>query len=782
MNAVPADERPVVPAELEERGKEIHLSEYWAVVVKRRLLIASVVGVALLVTAVMSFLARPLYRATAVLNVEKEKGSPLDIGLGAPVYDWYNPEFLPTQSRLIRSREIAERVVRRLHLAESAAAPAGAKPAAAPAKADAPPAPDDSLARWAMGVQGGVEVNLVRGTTLLEVSYVSSSPKEAADVANAVADAYLDWTLESKYRVVGQASQFLSTQIEQLKGEIEQRERDLQAYSRQKDIVSVDPQSNITLQKLESLNRDYAGAVADRVGKEARYYEVQNSPPEAVADTLSGGLVGSLRNDLLKLEREYAEKQNLYKPDWPAMQQLKAQIAKGRQHLDTVIQETVGKAKETAKAEYQTALRREESLKEVLRAQKAEAMTLNSNAVEYNNLRVEVSTKRALLDTLLKRQSETEVMSRLRGSRESNVRIVDRALAPSFRFRPSYRQNATRGLFLGLVFGVGLAFFLEYLDRSIRTMEQVESYLGLPALGIIPAVGQSGTKKRYGYGYGYGYGRRRRSSEATARVVPSVPPKAGSETPNARIPIELFPHSHPRAVASEAYRAFRTALLLSRAGGVRSVVITSGYPGEGKTSTAVNLAVVLGQLGKNVLLVDADLHKPRLHEVLRLSNRSGLVSILAENANPKDAIQPTGLPGVFVITAGPISPNPSGLLASPPMTRMLEEMQTNFDYVVIDSPPVQPVADALVIGNQTDGVVLCVRGGVTPRERVAQVRDRLLRSNVRILGVLINNLLEEAPRYGDKYYYSGYRSGYLEESDAPVLTPASRPRSARASS
>jgi capsular exopolysaccharide synthesis family protein len=693
--------------------------------------------------------------ATTILSVDKDVSSPLDSGWRPQLYATVDPDFLPTQAKLLESREIAERVVRKLNLLEdpelnpkkSGFFRAGEKGAAAKPIPRAQ-AEVIGMAGW---VQGGIEVDQVKGTNLLQLSCDAPTPKLAASIANAVADAYIQWTLEAKSEMLARASQFFAGQIVQMKKELDVLEQQLLAYGRQKDITSVEPQNNVTLQKLESLNRDYAAAVADRVGKEAKFHEVETAKPETVADTLSGGLISTLRSDQLKLERDYAERLNLFKPEWPAMQQLKAQIDKGKEHMEQVVQENVVKARDAAKSEYLTALRREENLKAVLGLQKSEVMTLNSNAVEYNHLKAEVEAKRTMLDGLLKRQGEMEAMARLGGVGELIVRVVDRALPPEVPYRPSWVKNLLLGAIVGGALGVGISFLLSLLDRSLRTPEQVEQILALPSLGVIPAVG--GAAKGYGYRMLLGRGKK----------------DSSGDTPES---IELLPHAHPRSRIAERYRDLRTALLLSRAGGVKSIVVTSCVPREGKTSTAVNLAVVLGQLGKQVLLVDADLHRPRLHEILRVPNRTGLVSILAGNIDPARAIVKTDIPDVSVIPAGPASPNPSGLLSSEAMSRFLSLAQMNFDYVVLDAPPVMPVADALVLGNQTDGVVLCVKGGETPREQVARVRDKLHRSNVRILGVVINDLVEERHGYADQY---GYEDGYPgQEASYDGERPASK--------
>ena len=724
-----------------EPSVQERIAEYASLLWKHRRPILVCVAVALVVAVLLSVLSEPTYLATTVLSVDREAtGTPLDSGWRPQIYSAGDPDFLPTQAKLLTSREIAERVVRKLNLLDHPDLQPKKSGAFRPKEGNSAPKPaaraESEIIGMAGWVQGSITVDQVKGTNLLQLSCEAPTPRLAEAVANAVADAYIKWTLEAKAEMLARASDFFSAQILQLKKDLDGREQQLLAYGRQKDIISVDPQTNVTLQKLESLNRDYAAAVADRVGKEAHYREVETAKPEAIADTLSGGLISQLRGDELKAERDYAEKLNLFKPEWPAMQQLKAQIDSGKEHIDQVVRETVEKAREAAKSEYLTALRREESLKGVLGSQKSEAMALNSNAVEYNNLKVEVEAKRSMLDNMLKRLAEMEAMARLTGVGETTIRVVDRALLPWNRYRPSYVRNLAFGFVIGTGMGVGLAFLLSFLDRSLRTPEQVEQALGLPSLGVIPAAG--GAARVYGYRKLIG----KKKKEGTEDVPDSI---------------ELLPYLHPRSRIAERYRDLRTALLLSRAGGLKSIVVTSCVPREGKTATAVNLAIVLGQLGKQVLLVDADLHRPRIHEILRVPNRTGLVSILAGNVDPARAIVKTEIPEVSVIPSGPVSPNPSGLLSSEAMSRFLSLAQMNFDYVVLDAPPVMPVADALVLGNQADGVVLCVKGGDTPRELVARVRDKLIRSNVRILGALINDLVEEKTGYADRY---GYEDGY----------------------
>ncbi len=733
----------------ESQRPEVHLKDYWDIVVKRRRLILLSLGLALVAAVAFTLLTKPVYKATAVLDVVRQRTNP--IGFGANQDTGADPDFLPSQIQLMQSREVAERVVRKLNLlADPDFNPKHYQHYKPNSQGVAAKPSEDDIIDAAVDVQGNIDAQIVRPTTLVSLNYDAPSARLSAAVANAIAEAYIAWNVESRYKIMGESSQFLAAQIEQAKAEVDAKEKELVAYSRQKEIVSSDPSVNTATQKLASLSADLATATADRVAKEAHYDEVRNTSADTLADVASGGALGQQRADLQKMERDYADKLNIYKPEWPAMQQLKAQIDDARKSFNAQKSEAANRAIDAARTEYLTALRREENLKGMAKSQRTEALSTGNDAIEYRNLRVEIDTKRALLDNLLRQQGETEVVSRLRDESLTAVRIVDRALPPGEPFKPNLKKNLLIAAFGGIGIGVGLAFLLSSLDRSLRTPEQVEQFLQLPALGVIPAVVATGTGKPKRRGF-----LRRKSVDAA------------NEEKSA---IDLLPYAEPRSMVAETYRAFRTALLLSRAGGVRSVVVTSSFPEEGKTATAVNLAVVLAQLGRRVLLVDADLHKPRVHEVFHVSNRVGLVSVLAENLEPSRAIVKTNHAGVFVVPAGPETPNPSGLLSSDAMQKFMELAATNFDYVVVDTPPVLLVSDTLVFAQQTDGILLCVRGGVTPRDQVIRARDRILRAGASILGVLINALDPEP----GSYYYKPYTYEYGSERREPEVPAEAR--------
>ncbi|HWM94535.1 MAG TPA: polysaccharide biosynthesis tyrosine autokinase [Thermoanaerobaculia bacterium] len=788
MNAPTLFDRSGADLQPREQTSEFNVGEWMHVLRRRWLLLALACAIGLAAASVHYAMTPKLYVSTAVLQIERRSLTPL-VGSQTPwLEDWWNMEYYPTQYKLLESRGLAERVVRNLRLTEDPFFNPGGKPLANIAatevieagEAAAPTAGADlaALGGLADRLRNGLTVEPIRTTQLVTLTYRSTNPEFAARAVNGFADAFIDWGIENRSTTAGNASHFLSSQIDTLKKEIQDKETQLQDVSRTSSIVELDSGSNVTMQRLEALNKSYSDALRNRIEREARYRELLSAPMEAIAESQSDGLVTELKRKQLDLERDYEIGLKTYKKDFPKMLELQTGIEKGRQHLAGVVEEMVDKARKAAYAEFQTALRQERALEQEMRGLKTEVLDESSASAEYRNLSLEADTRRNLLDEVLKAQSETEVTARLQGTRESNVRIVDRALTPGGPASPNLKQDLSSGLLVGLLIGLGIVLLLEYLDRSVKSAEQVERLLGLPALAVIPDISDTGSSyggyRAYG-GYG-GYGS---SGSRSAGAAGSGAKDSGAKDSEgkgsrrwldkARKPdspgrIELVPHEGPRLAVSEAYRSLRTALLLSTAHELRVVAVTSAVASEGKSATATNLAVVMAQLGRRVLLVDADLRKPRLHEVMQVSNRAGLVSFLTGGADFESVVRGTTVQNLSVIPSGPIPPNPSELLASDRMRDLVKLARSRFDFVVIDTPPILPVTDAALVGTLVDGVTLCLRAGKVTRDEARSCLDRLNLSGIKVLGVVLNRHKASQGGYSGRRYqmYETYGSAASE--------------------
>lgn len=760
LTPVPLDDEPEIAPEPES---ELNLAEYLGMLRRHWKLAAVCCALGLAGAGIHYAITPKAYQATAMIEIERRNLTPLGNSQNPWLENYWNMEFYPTQYELLQSRGLAERVVKSLDLMEDPAFNPGA--AREGAKAGTAEADEAVLGALADQLRGGLAVDPVRNTQLVNLSFRASSPEFAAKAANAFAEAYIDMGVEDRFATAGKASTFLSSQIEKLKEEIGDKETQLQAFSRRSDIVTMDPAANVTLKRLEALNSQYIEAKKQRIEREAQYHETLSGPRESMSDSLSTGVVSDQRAQILKLEREYETKLKTYKPDFPDMVALKAEIEKTRQHLNEVLGEQVDKAKSNSLAAYQTALRQEQELEGELNTLKRDVINQSSAAVEYTNLKVEIQTRRDLLDELLRKQSETEVAVRLQDTRQSNIRIIDKATVPGGPFQPSLRKDVTYGLLLGLLFGIGCAVLIEVLDRTVKAPEEVERKLGLPTLAVIHDLAESG--KSYGYS-AYGYGEAAADEKPRARPGKAL---AGGrvekkKAPAAALPpsqIELVPHERPRTLISESYRSLRTALMLSSARELKAIAVTSAVAGEGKTATASNLAVVLAQLGRQVLLVDCDLRKPRLHQVFRVSNRFGLVNQLTATAESETVFLPTEVPNLWLTPSGPIPPNPSELLSSDRMRDWLKAVRSRFDFVVLDTPPALAVTDATIVGMLADGVVLTLRSGKVTREEVRLCRDRLRQSSIKILGAVLNRYRSLQTGLGKRYRY--YETYGAEESE-----------------
>lgn len=768
---VAADEIDLLP---DEPASEFNLAEYMAMVRRHWKLVTAACVIALAAGGIHYSITPKAYQATAVIQIERRSLAPALTSQSAWLESYFDAEYYPTQYKLLESRGLAERVARRLDLAADPLASPGRGPLRDSARKRT--AEDDQAVVGVMAdrLRGGLGVEPVRNTQLVEISYRSSDPAFAARAANGFADAFIDMGIENRFANAGKTSIFLASQIETLKRDLEDKEAKLQAFSRRTDIVTMEPGSNVTLQRLQALNHSGIEAKNARIDKEATYKQLLTQPPETIADTLAPSAIGSMRSEQTRLEREYEAKLKTFKPDWPPMLTLKADIEKARHNLSAAVKETVETARKTAYAAYQRALREEQALEWEINKLKSEAMDQKSQTVEYDNLMVDAKIKREMYNDLLKRQGENDVQARLQDTRDTNVHVVDRALVPGGPFYPSLRKDLSYSLLFGLLFGVAASLLIEFLDRTLKTAEEVERRLALPALAVIQDITAAGKAygygTRYGYGYGYGYGAepvaagRVRAGARDKEPAGWVEKKKGT----AAVPpqIELVPHELPRTQISEAYRSLRTALLLSTARELKVVAVTSAVAGEGKTATATNLAIVLAQLGRPVLIVDADLRKPRLHQVFRVSNQAGLVTHLTSTVDAAEIVQATMVPNLWVTPSGPIPPNPSELLSSDRMQEWLRAMRARFEYVIIDTPPALAVTDATLVGVIADGVVLTLRSGKVTREEARLCRDGLRQADVRILGAVLNRYRSVHSGHGRRYRsYETYVAA--EEAAAP---------------
>ncbi|HUP25447.1 MAG TPA: polysaccharide biosynthesis tyrosine autokinase [Thermoanaerobaculia bacterium] len=714
---------------------------------RRWRLIALVFLLVVLGSLVQYALTPPVYKATTMLQIERRS---LASTMG-PQAAWldlmYSMEYYPTQYHLLESRGVAEEVVRLLDLTDDPTFnTARRRETAAEGTAEANEA---EVARLANRVRAGLEVEPIKGTQLVRLNYQSSSAPLAAKIVDGYAQTFIAWGKEKRDRAVSETSRVLRSQVEELKNEIEKGEESLAGFSRQYSVSDYIPDADASSLRLTSLNTQFMEAKRLRIEKEARYSELQRMPAQAAA-SLGARTADSLTQELRSLERDYETKLLTFKEEWPEMVDLRDQIEKVRGDLDAAQMVAADTVVQQARSEYLAALRQEQTLGSEIERLKQEIMASSSVAVQYATLRGEVTSRRALLDQLVRRQSETDVAVGMEGGGESSIRVVEKATMPGSPAQPSLQRSLSMGVGGGLLLGFGLALLLELLDRTVKSGGEVERLLGLPVLAVVPDVSEEGRLGRYRR-YGYGYGQSITGKEGGAGD------KARSEPAS----IELIPHHRPRLAVSETYRALRTALLLSSAQRLASVAVTSASAGEGKTSTSSNLATVMAQQGWRVLMIDADMRKPRLHAVFEVSNRLGLVNVLAEGTPVDEVVASTGIPNVWVIPSGPIPPNPSELLGSNRMKELIRRAEERFDFVVIDTPPVLVVTDATVVGTLVNGVVLCLRAGRVTRDDARACRDRLVRADVKVLGVVLNGRRLTDAGFGGHYYQ--YYAAYGEE-------------------
>ncbi|MGH9870458.1 MAG: GumC family protein [Candidatus Polarisedimenticolia bacterium] len=726
--------------------RQVHLLDYWQVLIKRRWVIYSALVLVTGLVTLGSFLVRPQYTATVQLQIEKYNPNVLPFQDVMASYSDFRDDFYETQSRLIQSRSVARAVVRKLDLSKH---PAYELPVS---RSSEPPTPEERENILAAMVQAGTQVNLIRNSRLVNISFTGPDAELSARVANTIGDSFIEFNASNAYNTSERATTSMSRLIETLTQEIDQKERNLQEYAKEQEIILLDEKQNATTQKLNDLNTAFTKAQTVRIGHEARYAAMKETPAEQMTELMTNDLLQELSRKHAELEREYVKMSERFKPAYPPMARLRIELEKARVRLDSERGDLRQRLVAQAREQYQAALREEQSLAEALDQQKRETQELGIRAIQYNNQRIEIENKRKTLEALLKRQTETQTTAGMENP-QGNVRVVDEAAIPTAPSSPQRGLNFLLSLVAGLGLGIGLAFFFDYMDDSVNTADDLSRIAALPCLGIIP------------------------SHDEEARRLSVVRAKENNEEAS-RPEIDLATMRDARSQVSESFRELRTALLVSSPGRApRNLLVTSSQPREGKTSTALNLAITLAQLNRRVLIVDADLRRPRLHKALEQANAAGLSTCLSGAESLDQVIVPAGPANLFLLPSGPPPPNPAELLDSAEFGSLVDRL-SGYDHVLFDSPPILSVTDASIMARHMDGVVLVVRAGATPRNSVARATEKLRVVKARVLGALLNRV--DVSSHGGYYrsYYSYY--GHEKDKDAEAAvseaSPSARPR------
>jgi polysaccharide biosynthesis transport protein len=707
---------------------------------------------------IYSFMQIPVYTASGSIWIEGEPNV-----LPFEEIQSLGPDTgLSSHARLLRSRSLAAATIDKLKLDTNPDF------AGKPKKGSKPPDPSDPIQREFLirTFLNNVTVSYVERTRLVDVRFSNRSPKLAAEVLNALFDGYIDLMVRKRYSDSEQASEFLNSQIAELRSEIEQKEKELNQYGSEKDILPLTAAEAPAVTRISGVNSALTTATLDRVNKLNYYNRLKSAPLGEIPNAPEGSVIERLREQYITLSRQYATRLATVKPEYPEMQRLKTELDSATEALKTETQNLI----RNAYNDYLAALRQEESLQKLLNDQKDKAYKANSNSVVYNSLRIELENKKTLLDALSRRQNETDVSPRLKGLEALNVWIVDKADYPLYPATPNRKKNVLMGFMMGLLSGIGLAFGLEFLNPTVKTSKDVSSSIGLPTLGSVPSFEAESRPKGpraeirriFSLIRGKEVRDEANSRRKKAKVTSLSEPRwisddhSSDHRPIGRI--ELISLREPQSIQAESYRSIRTTLLVSSPPGrIKTIIFTSPLAREGKTSTVSNFGIVLAESNRRTVIVDADLRKPRQSRLFGpdSSKGPGLSRFLSSNLEVAEVIRATDIANLSLIPCGPLPVNPIELLTSERMDSLIANLKRSFDFILFDTPPVLAVSDALALGPMADTIVLVARGGQTPLAAFKQAKQKLDAHKLKCLGVILNgvDLLEQDGYYARQYYH-----------------------------
>jgi len=719
--------------------EEIHLRDYLRVVRKRKNTVLTFFFVTLVIVFIGTFTRTPLYEASTKILIEKNETNPLMTNYG---YSLGDPVFLETQFQIIKSTAVAQKVVKILSLdtryvsyfikdAEdlsfiSATMNWFRRVISVMGKITGMASPsshgDASLTDneekstadiIAERISANITVQPVRNSRIVDVGYTSENPMLAKMIVNTVAKAYIEEILEMKMNSSGYAIKWMTQKAEEERGKLEDSENALQEYMKAKDIITTENKIAIIPQKLSELSSKLTRAETKRNELEALYRKVNNvsiSEAETVPVIASSRTLQAIRGQILKADQHIMEISKKYGKKHPVMIRAVGDLEilkkKRRQEIQWLIK--------SIKDDYELANSNEENINKQLEDTKFEAVSLNEKFIQYNILKRDVESNRNIYDALIKRIKEQGITEE---TQTVNIWIVEKADRPEFPSKPNKKRNILLGIIMGLFGGIGLAFFIEYLDQTVKSPDEAEERLGVPVLGMVPLL---------------------KSKE-------EIPEKAVLKSPGSAF--------------AESYKNIRTSLLLSSAEGVpKNMLVTSVTMEEGKSTTAVNIALAFAQSDYRVLLVDGDLRKPRIHKIFGLDNTKGFSTWLA-GMTDMEIVRNGPVDNLSLVTSGPVPPNPSELLSSARVNEFIKVLNEKYDFIIFDSPPMMSVTDSLLLSKALESTIFVIRAGKTTYETVARSLKSLSDINSNMLGVVLNAADVKKSNY---YYYYGYKNYYSD--------------------
>jgi polysaccharide biosynthesis transport protein len=703
-----------------EPDDSLTLKELWHIILLRKWTIATFLLIAVVTTVIGTYLMTPIYRASSTLQIERDSLKVVQFQNVEPTESAADRDFYQTQYELLQSRSLAERVIDKLGLLSSPQLSkkesqsvsdwveqsfTGEKASQA-AKAIAVK-PEEAKSRAITRFLQFLRIEPIRNSRLVRVQFESPDPQLATRVVNSVTQSFIDINLERRMDSSSYAKDFLTERLTQVRAKLEDSERSLIEFARKAELLNIDDKKSVASQNMEDMNSALAKAELERIKFESIYAQL-NSESAGVSQILESKVIQELKQFKSKLENEYQEQSQIYKPGFPKMVQLKSQI----DDVDKKLEGEIRLIRSAAKAEFDAAKQRESALRGRLAAAKTEVLSTQGRSIQYNILKRDVDTNRNLYDGLLQRLKEVGVAG---GVGINNISIVDKATTPLRPTKPNLGLNVAIAVLVGLIGGVLLALLFEHFDDTFKSPEEIERLLGTPIIGVIPLPSKSDTLTKE--------------------------------------QLALASHTDPRSVFSEAYRSLRTALQFSTATGAPKVLhVTSSIAGEGKSTTSLNLAINFAQTGQSVLLIDGDLRNPSLHKHFGLDNSIGLSNHLVGNMEPENVTRLTTVPNLYFMPSGHLPPNPAELLSSQRMISLLDMAKQHFTHIIIDSAPVLGLADALVLANICDGTVMVVEANAT-RKGSAKNSAKRLRS---VRAHLIGSLVTKYESIGDAYSYYNY--------------------------